>query len=85
MRLAISIHVPREGHDGAGHDIQSNSCYFYPRAPRGARRIQTAQPHQPVSISIHVPREGHDYKHEVVICRMNNFYPRAPRGARLAT
>ena len=38
---AISIHVPREGHDRRGRDVPGAQPHFNPRAPRGARLRQS--------------------------------------------
>ena len=56
----ISIHAPREGSDGRGQQTFLLRSYFYPRSPRGERRL-----HEPLFrlkdiISIHAPREGSD-------------------------
>ena len=41
---AISIHVPREGHDTSrSRASRRSSTHFYPRAPRGARLPRTQQ------------------------------------------
>ena len=56
----ISIHVPREGHDGSSKRRQQRGGYFNPRAPRGARHAFVPDIFVYVNISIHVPREGHD-------------------------
>ena len=37
-KRTISIHVPREGHDGISHFLSKSRGNFNPRAPRGARR-----------------------------------------------
>ena len=39
LRISISIHVPREGHDAFVCNRHPPSPYFNPRAPRGARRF----------------------------------------------
>ena len=38
-QTTISIHVPREGHDGFPRSIVGNQTDFNPRAPRGARPV----------------------------------------------
>ena len=57
---AISIHVPREGHDDVLVNCLTIGQNFNPRAPRGARPNLVAFTGNDVGISIHVPREGHD-------------------------
>ena len=59
----ISIHVPREGHDGsvAAEWARMIISIHVPREGHD----QQEEPHEkePEQISIHVPREGHDSKH----------------------
>ena len=57
---AISIHVPREGHDQSAPKSVFFRTDFNPRAPRGARRRHFRCDRLHRFISIHVPREGHD-------------------------
>ena len=40
--IRISIHAPREGSDKAGRTRAPLLIYFYPRSPRGERRMTTA-------------------------------------------
>ena len=58
--LIISIHVPREGHDGNKTSSTDLNKHFNPRAPRGARLGILPDFARDNIISIHVPREGHD-------------------------
>ena len=58
---AISIHVPREGHDFCSRLHACPVCHFNPRAPRGARLEARGNSSVCAYISIHVPREGHDH------------------------
>ena len=58
--FAISIHVPREGHDSFQLGSRMMPSYFNPRAPRGARQLLRLSRRNRQPISIHVPREGHD-------------------------
>ena len=82
---AISIHVPREGHDVALNMPFRMTADFNPRAPRGARRNIFSAICKYVTISIHVPREGHDLERlPAGRPSKGNFNPRAPRGARPA-
>ena len=64
---AISIHVPREGHDNSYHQDSKRLQDFNPRAPRGARRKNGRDQTHERDISIHVPREGHD-------CRQRQYH-----------
>ena len=78
----ISIHVPREGHDGRSSTRRACCGNFNPRAPRGARLIIKDNAASTHVISIHVPREGHDQRVSVCHIQKLDFNPRAPRGAR---
>ena len=60
LSVDISIHVPREGHDGPEIYNDAKEIYFNPRAPRGARQGYLHTIFIAGKISIHVPREGHD-------------------------
>ena len=82
IRNAISIHVPREGHDVGTAAAAPRRRHFNPRAPRGARP-HAGQDRKPAGrISIHVPREGHDATARGRKMSHSHFNPRAPRGAR---
>src|SRR5699024_4438141 len=37
--IGISIHAPREGSDRLGREPKEVITYFYPRSPRGERRL----------------------------------------------
>ena len=80
--FAISIHVPREGHDPAASALSGATCNFNPRAPRGARQGVKNFFSASSRISIHVPREGHDIGILHISVLRRYFNPRAPRGAR---
>ena len=56
----ISIHAPREGSDPAM--TAAGCCWtdFYPRSPRGERRLGAIWMMLSLVISIHAPREGSD-------------------------
>ena len=57
----ISIHAPREGSDqgmAGGATLPRN---FYPRSPRGERRLDVGNGLRQGGISIHAPREGSDF------------------------
>ena len=81
--VLISIHVPREGHDGIITGIRARITDFNPRAPRGARpgcfcyavRCQTFQST--------CPARGTTRRDFTANTSSSHFNPRAPRGARL--
>ena len=81
---AISIHVPREGHDSLQSGLSVDQSNFNPRAPRGARlrgRELLRQEHQFQSTC---PARGTTNRRIRGRITRNNFNPRAPRGARLS-
>ena len=80
--INISIHAPREGSDKQGHGTISPTTHFYPRSPRGERRVCGGQQRQALEISIHAPREGSDYAAKKSGKEPEHFYPRSPRGER---
>ena len=55
---------------------------FYPRPPRGGRRVQPLKIAHLVLISIHALREEGDGWWSGHIRGRGNFYPRPPRGGR---
>ena len=55
---------------------------FYPRPPRGGRRIKQDGSWSSHSISIHALREEGDTYLLLTSTRPQNFYPRPPRGGR---
>ena len=57
---------------------------FYPRPPRGGRRLAGRAGHCIVAISIHALRGEGDANTPLCCCRLDDFYPRPPRGGRLA-
>ena len=60
------------------------SCwYFYPRPPRGGRRVAAEVAAQQEMISIHALREEGDTPCCGISWRATDFYPRPPRGGRL--
>ena len=59
------------------------SDYFYPRSPRGERRLFLIGQYLVNSISIHAPRVGSDLNRPAPLANGTNFYPRSPRGERL--
>ena len=78
----ISIHALREEGDhipAAGRHPGEN---FYPRPPRGGRRLDTPLRFGQSFISIHALREEGDASSSSSSMTMTNFYPRPPRGGR---
>ena len=79
----ISIHALREEGDDMGQHDRRNRNYFYPRPPRGGRRVGCHVPaHGRHAISIHALREEGD---GIVVPNkgdLSDFYPRPPRGGR---
>ena len=58
--LAISIHAPRTGSDGAWQEIDNALEDFNPRSPHGERLLFRALRRARIVISIHAPRTGSD-------------------------
>ena len=57
--------------------------YFYPRPPRGGRRLRDQQARHAEGISIHALREEGDIMKGVSYYdELHDFYPRPPRGGR---
>ena len=79
----ISIHALREEGDRIRHGPAGREVYFYPRPPRGGRRLRPAPEHACGLISIHALREEGDAHKTVKENRKAYFYPRPPRGGRL--
>ena len=57
--------------------------YFYPRPPRGGRRLCRLRRRPTMSISIHALREEGDTPTRIPASTHTYFYPRPPRGGRL--
>ena len=79
----ISIHVPREGHDGLVSPPPTSTLGFQSTCPARGTTYTDVNSKGNEVISIHVPREGHD---QLLFSQLNRppyFNPRAPRGARL--
>ena len=79
----ISIHVPREGHDGhqpGGPDGSTEN--FNPRAPRGARPPSAFWLTWLALFQSTCPARGTTPTSKTLKTRPSNFNPRAPRGAR---
>ena len=83
VHIAISIHVPRTGHDPVPSAPLCRHGNFNPRAPYGARPLPLWTFWRTFQISIHVPRTGHDAYRLSISLAPSNFNPRAPYGARL--
>ncbi len=56
----ISIHVPREGHDGSVCSGRVMVLLFQSTCPARGTTIESLDGFRDPVISIHVPREGHD-------------------------
>ena len=80
----ISIHALREEGDCWLGSVQNQGTYFYPRPPRGGRRLVFYRGQRNRIISIHALREEGDQRVINVTADQNNFYPRPPRGGRHA-
>ena len=80
----ISIHAPREGSDGKTLCRLLVASYFYPRSPRGERRLDFLDFGAPFGFLSTLPARGATGK---TLCRLlvaSYFYPRSPRGERPA-
>ena len=79
----ISIHALREEGDISFWATMSGiPAYFYPRPPRGGRRVRLAETEPGVLISIHALREEGDFRNTQNPIIHSHFYPRPPRGGR---
>ena len=84
QRAVISIHALREEGDTVLSTSTISSVHFYPRPPRGGRRLRFHLCAFSVDISIHALREEGDGSGRASRQPENqNFYPRPPRGGRL--
>ena len=79
----ISIHALREEGDFASMRCAVRASNFYPRPPRGGRRLPPGQKYFYLSISIHALREEGDAVELGQDTGLADFYPRPPRGGRL--
>ena len=82
VMIAISIHVPREGHDRDRRNSRSPPRDFNPRAPRGARRLLSAHTGRGKHFNPRAPRGARPQRPRQCSPRPRDFNPRAPRGAR---
>ena len=82
VAIGISIHALREeGDDGTcGRGLFGFD--FYPRPPRGGRRVTTHKMRFSTTISIHALREEGDLAAVAGQAVADDFYPRPPRGGR---
>ena len=78
----ISIHALREEGDQRQPCIVAKLLYFYPRPPRGGRRVFLDEDQSDILISIHALREEGDRVRFLRSSQRHNFYPRPPRGGR---
>ena len=77
---AISIHVPREGHDLQCVKMCAILFVFQSTCPaRGTTRQRRAVRQEQLDISIHVPREGHDLSPCVVAASAGIISIHVPR------
>ena len=80
--LTISIHALREEGDPTFGQNWTRLENFYPRPPRGGRRVQLLHDAEDDEISIHALREEGDQVRHGHPLRRQDFYPRPPRGGR---
>ena len=80
---AISIHVPREGHDPPIIGWVTDTTHFNPRAPRGARLTPFLQNVKEWEFQSTCPARGTTGVFYRYSFGVGYFNPRAPRGARL--
>ena len=80
----ISIHALREEGDLPFPQHTALAQYFYPRPPRGGRRLRRSARSGDPPISIHALREEGDGMNLTLGWCGTNFYPRPPRGGRQA-
>ena len=78
----ISIHALREEGDLPFPQHTALAQYFYPRPPRGGRRLRRSARSGDPPISIHALREEGDADQISVYLSHDDFYPRPPRGGR---
>ena len=78
----ISIHALREEGDASAFLLFWRVRNFYPRPPRGGRRLRQPSCRPPQRISIHALREEGDKGRRSRITGQKDFYPRPPRGGR---
>ena len=82
LAYEISIHALREEGDTRTRESAGSTKNFYPRPPRGGRRIYIELDGSPKFISIHALREEGDISDTENPIPPRYFYPRPPRGGR---
>ena len=81
-RPAISIHVPREGHDLNQYNAEGDALTFQSTCPaRGTTHLSRVSPLLALYFNPRAPRGARRAK-QILVNRRRNFNPRAPRGAR---
>ena len=85
LAYEISIHALREEGDTRTRESARSTKNFYPRPPRGGRRIYIELDGSPKFISIHALREEGDISDTETPIPPRYFYPRPPRGGRRMT
>ena len=80
----ISIHAPREGSDRHFMVCDSNLRHFYPRSPRGERRLTWHPAFHGGKFLSTLPARGATWRGCPGIRTGIYFYPRSPRGERPA-
>ena len=85
LAYEISIHALREEGDTRTRESAGSTKNFYPRPPRGGRRIYIELDGSPKFISIHALREEGDISDTENPIPPRYFYPRPPRGGRRMT
>ena len=78
----ISIHALREEGDVREDSQRRKDRNFYPRPPRGGRRLHAPSFRRCYRISIHALREEGDLMPALRTTCLVDFYPRPPRGGR---
>ena len=82
-RYRISIHALREeGDEMPIYSIPGIERNFYPRPPRGGRRVSRQSGSKRGHNFYPRPPRGGRLLCQVVVCKAKNFYPRPPRGGR---
>ncbi len=78
----ISIHALREEGDQGPRSEAGHRTDFYPRPPRGGRRVRFLRSSQRHNFYPRPPRGGRQPRAGREAGRTDNFYPRPPRGGR---
>ena len=83
--MEISIHALREEGDWPTPPASTMSSYFYPRPPRGGRRIRVSAVLESQEFLSTPSARRATAKGQLLEKQITNFYPRPPRGGRLLT